>query len=117
VDRNGRAITLIGAQVSGGLSGSPVLDDRGRVIGVVSCGSATDGIKDSEEGGQPIPLTNLPAWLLADLRPSPLTNLPKQMTALQTAWEVRQRRSFREAKARAARAKALTGSNGSAVRV
>jgi len=75
------------------MSGSPILDRRGQVVGIISIGGDRD----------PIPLTNLPVWLLADLRPSLLAKLPRQMAAQQMAWVARNRREFRKIKARNAR--------------
>lgn len=62
--RTGQAVDLTGTRASGGMSGSPILDTRGRVVGIISIGHHRD----------PIPLTNLPGWLLAELHPSPLSS-------------------------------------------
>ena len=98
---HGRTLTLIGAAITGGMSGSPILDNRGRVIGVLSCDHLTNGAQATEAEGQPVPIANLPAWLLADIRPSPLPRLSRLMSAAQRGWERRLR--LRRARPRGSR--------------
>jgi Trypsin-like peptidase domain len=49
-----------------GMSGSPILNDAGRAVGIVSTGSATveDGVRNEDAGPQPILAHTLPGWLL-----------------------------------------------------
>jgi len=47
-----------------GMSGSPVLNVRGRAIGVVVVGSSVEGRMREESGPQPILTRSLPGWLL-----------------------------------------------------
>jgi hypothetical protein len=55
-----------------GMSGSPVLNDHGRAVGLVAIGSmtkGTDGVRvDTTCAGQPILTRNLPGWLLETIR-------------------------------------------------
>ncbi len=47
-----------------GMSGSPILNDRGRAVGVVVVGEV-GGSAEGEDGPHPILTSNLPGWLLA----------------------------------------------------
>lgn len=67
VEGNGRALTLFGAHVTGGMSGSPILRPDGRAMGIVSMGSESAGIEHHEQYGQPALVANLPSWLLVEL--------------------------------------------------
>jgi len=46
-----------------GMSGSPILNDAGRAIGIVAVGSAKASASGGREGPQPILMRNLPGWL------------------------------------------------------
>lgn len=51
-----------------GMSGSPILNDAGRAVAIVSQGLETeekDGARKNEDSTQPILMLNLPGWLLA----------------------------------------------------
>ena len=72
-DRHGRALTLIDAEIVGGMSGSPALDSRGRVIGTVGPGpdAASRGpavIQRRAIGGCS---TSDRGWLRCNRRPPP----------------------------------------------
>jgi len=77
------------------MSGSPVLDRNERVIGTVGLGSLTSAGQVREQHGQPVPLTNLPGWLLADLQPCPLPKLATHMNALARDYDARVRRRLK----------------------
>jgi hypothetical protein len=52
-----------------GMSGSPILNDAGKAVGVVSIGgeTTTEGIRENHRAGpQPILSRNLPAWMLSE---------------------------------------------------
>jgi V8-like Glu-specific endopeptidase len=54
-----------------GMSGSPMLNDAGRAIGVASVGAETISAggerKNERAGPQPILTRNLPGWLLSEV--------------------------------------------------
>lgn len=50
-----------GADVEGGTSGGPIVDDEGRLVGVVSSAGGVDG--QSREGHMPRPHRALPGWI------------------------------------------------------
>lgn len=85
----GRTLTLIGARIAGGMSGSPILAEDGRVAGVVSLGSSeVDETEDHEEREahfQPALVSHLPGWLLAELF-KPLKGWPNLISAQKRAW-------------------------------
>jgi hypothetical protein len=54
--------------IKGGMSGSPVRNEEGRAIGVVSASSGGSDLEDHREGGPNPALTrNLPGWLLREM--------------------------------------------------
>jgi hypothetical protein len=55
--------------IIGGMSGSPILNDDGAVIGVVSCSGGLDGELHTEGGPNPRLTHHLPAWLLSTTSP------------------------------------------------
>ena len=65
----GSYLSLTIGPTEAGMSGSPILNDRGRAIGVVVIGnesvSADDECEDEESGPQPLLTATLPGWLLA----------------------------------------------------
>jgi len=52
--------------IEGGTSGSPIVDDIGNIVGIVS---NTSNVKDDRpsDGRNPRPLWNLPMWIIHDL--------------------------------------------------
>jgi trypsin-like peptidase len=66
----GRALWIEDAaeEIAGGMSGSPILDDRGRAIGVVAVGARLDGGQSTAGGPNPYLVSALPGWLLRSRR-------------------------------------------------
>lgn len=68
VRRIGLASSLCIGPTKAGMSGSPILDDSGRAVSLVSLGTETvdakGRCKEESAMGQPILLQNLPGWLL-----------------------------------------------------
>jgi hypothetical protein len=59
--------SLVVGPTEGGMSGSPIVNDAGRAVGIVSQGRETegkDGARKNEDAAQPILTLNLPGWLL-----------------------------------------------------
>jgi hypothetical protein len=63
-------IALINAHIVGGMSGSPSLDTRGRMVGVVTSGRLVNGEEAHEQFGQASVINCLPIRLLAGHWPS-----------------------------------------------
>ena len=69
VGHGGRSLTVQDDRepIAPGTSGSPILTEDGRAIGVVSVGSEMNGTAMVEQPGQPWLAKNLPGWLLDEL--------------------------------------------------
>ena len=80
-----RDLTLIGAHTDPGMSGSPILDKRGRAVSIVSQGTM-HGEQDSlQQPGQPMLVNSLPLWLLAAITLSSVfVNLPRVLSGAET---------------------------------
>ncbi len=60
-----------------GMSGSPILNDAGRAVGIVSqgCESVGDGgVRQNKDAVQPILTLALPGWFLKGLQPRRVTS-------------------------------------------
>jgi hypothetical protein len=53
--------------IEGGMSGSPIVDDKCSAIGVLCAAARTSGEKYTEGGPNPRLIYNLPGWLLQEL--------------------------------------------------
>jgi hypothetical protein len=64
-----RSLTLVGPKEGNapGASGSPILMDDGRAIGIVNVGTETNGKSEERQGGQTRLMSCLPGWMLAKL--------------------------------------------------
>lgn len=76
VGRAGRTVSIIRDATQPGMSGSPIVTDNGRAIGLVSIGSETHRLvggtlvpsrEAEDQHGQPALIGTLPGWLLADV--------------------------------------------------
>lgn len=62
---------LLAGAAEAGMSGSPILNDAGRAIGILSQGHESqgeDGVRKNQDSTQPILARNLPAWLLEHMK-------------------------------------------------
>jgi V8-like Glu-specific endopeptidase len=62
---NGRIVIEAKKQIEGGTSGSPIVDDAGELVGVVS--NTSEGAKKCT-GQAPIPALTLPVWTLQAIK-------------------------------------------------
>jgi hypothetical protein len=64
--------SLLSGPTLGGQSGSPILNEEGQAVGVVSIGTMSENGKElvssQNNGPQPMPKLNLPAWMLRRFR-------------------------------------------------
>jgi hypothetical protein len=69
VHNGGRFLTISGAKIEGGMSGSPILNAEGAAIGLISTAGDTDNMRPNLTGDNMHPsLTDcLPPWLLRKL--------------------------------------------------
>jgi hypothetical protein len=72
----GKMLTLIGARIAPGMSGSPIVSSNGGVVGIASHEILTGKERDREQYEVAL-VNNLPIWLLADC----VNALPKVITA------------------------------------
>jgi Trypsin-like peptidase domain len=65
----GRALWIFDAAtgIVGGMSGSPIIDDDGRAIGVLCTSASGPNEKHTEGGPNPRLVANLPGWLLNEV--------------------------------------------------
>jgi hypothetical protein len=74
--------------IHGGMSGSPILDGKGKAIGLVSMssGSNRENSEGDREGASPSLANHLPGWLLRELGVAPFRkNLRREREALKAA--------------------------------
>jgi len=69
VTQAGRALWLmhVAGVIEGGMSGSPILDGAGRVIGVCAAGGKIEGGIADQSGPEPRLTHHLPGWLLRQI--------------------------------------------------
>jgi hypothetical protein len=63
--------SLVVGPTEAGMSGSPILNDAGRAVAIVSQGHETvakDGVRKNQDGAQPILALKLPGWLLEHMK-------------------------------------------------
>jgi hypothetical protein len=70
IRHNGGGLCIFDAaeEIAGGMSGSPIIDDKGSAIGVV-CMSSTLGGREAGGGPNPNLTENLPVWFLQKVWP------------------------------------------------
>lgn len=66
IDGSGLWIKGVNGGVQAGMSGSPILDDRGKVLGLIAVGGG-DAESRTEGGPHPSLRQNLPLWLVEQL--------------------------------------------------
>lgn len=58
-------LEIVGGRIEGGTSGGPVVDDAGRLVGVVSHAAETSGA--TQPGMIPVARLALPRWILEQI--------------------------------------------------